>query len=81
METFQKMNHFSAICEKLVLFSSWSLPRLNPKLIKCNPSDLDFVDFRLFQCSFGRGKVCLRRISISHCHNLHRMIKYLSELV
>ena len=53
------VNHFSAICEELFLFSSWSLPRFNPKPIKCNPYDLDFVDFRLFQCSFGREKVCL----------------------
>ena len=53
------VNQFSAICEELFLFSSWSLPRFNPKPIKCKPYDLDFVDFRLFQCSFGREKVCL----------------------
>ena len=29
------VNHFSAICEELFLFSSWSLPRFNPKPIKC----------------------------------------------
>ena len=28
-------------------------------LLNVNPNDLDFVDFRLFQCSFGREKVCL----------------------
>ena len=27
--------------------------------LNVNPYDLDFVDFRLFQCSFGREKVCL----------------------
>ena len=29
------VNHFSAIYEELFLFSSWSLPLFNPKLIKC----------------------------------------------